>query len=67
MNCLEMGMSHRDAAEWDFVEYSRVIPVWNDRHAEKDEDGDTVQNDPPPIEWMIADDERKAAKGYRVN
>lgn len=62
-----MGMSWQDAAEWDFVEYAKALPIWNERHAVKDDNGDPIETEPPPIEWMIADDVRQDAKGYKVN
>lgn len=62
-----MGMSWKDAADWDFVEYSAALSVWNDRHAEKDANGETIDAEPPPIEWMMADDVLQHARGHKVN
>jgi len=59
-----MGMSWKDAADWDFVEYGKALRVWNDRQKTEDDDGN---NEPPPIEWMIADDVRADAKGHKVH
>jgi hypothetical protein len=58
-NCLAMGMSWQDAAGWDFVEYSATLKEWNERHKPRDENGEAINNEPPPIEWMIADDEAR--------
>lgn len=57
-----MGMSWADAAEWDFVENSKALEVWNDRHETEDE-----PVDPPSLEWMMERDSKLADKGYRVN
>lgn len=63
-----MGMGMNDAADWDFVEYAKVLSVWNAR--QKEENGDessTGETEPPPIEWMIADDVRALERGHKVN
>jgi len=62
-----MGMSLRDAADWDFVEYSKTLTIWNKSEAARDDDGNVIETEPPPIEWMMADDEMQRARGYKVN
>jgi len=62
-----MGMSWQDAAEWDFVEYGKALRVWNERQKEAAGDEAGENSEPPPIEWMIADDVRADAKGHKVH
>jgi hypothetical protein len=69
-------MGWTDPANWDFVEYSKTLKVWNAREKEAADaakqdgdvedlsDGDTM---PPSIEWMMADDARLSHRGYEVN
>jgi len=69
-------MSWGDPAERDFVEYSKVLKIWNAREKEiadaarADGDIEDLSNGdtlPPSIEWMIADDARLSNRGYEVN
>lgn len=62
-----MGMSWKDAADWDFVEYSAALTVWNERHKPRDKNGDAIETEAPPIEWMIADDVLQHSRGHKVN
>lgn len=65
-----MGLgSVHDAGEWDFVAYSKMLPVWNDRQKpEPGEDEEAVSHsEPPSLEWMMADDQRAAESGHRVH
>jgi hypothetical protein len=72
-----MGMARTDADGWDFVEYAKVLTVWNAREKEATdavggsrdniEDYSNGDTEPPSIEWMMADDARLAARGYEVN
>ena len=62
-------MSWQDAAEWDFVEYSKTLRIWNERHKpEVNEFEEAVSHEAPPsLEWMMADDQRANERGYRVH
>lgn len=68
-------MNKQNPDDWDFVEYSKVLKVWNarDKEASAKNDDDSVEDFsngdtlPPSIEWMMADDARLSARGYEVN
>lgn len=62
-----MGMSWKDAADWDFVEYGKALRVWNERHSTDNESGGIINDAPPPVEWMVADDVRLADRGIKVH
>lgn len=62
-----MGLSWRDADEWDFVPYSAALREWNKRAKEENDNDEVIESEPPPIEWMIADDVRLADRGIKVH
>lgn len=70
VNFSKMGMgSFADAAEWDFVEYSKALGVWNEIHKPEAGEGEEAEShsEPPSIEWMMADDQRAMERGHRVH